>query len=391
MQILIAVFCLVIVVLGSPAYAAITASVYDISADKSTVALGQKIVFSTKVAVNQSFNGRFQFNLRKRDNKQDFQISSVAVSFVAGKLSTQQVSYLLPKSLPDGTYDLSGAAYFNNPWLKVGESIRTVTVKSKVFSINAVIPKPVFIWKDEFTSNLNDWVDHDFWETVPGGRLHNNGAVWFPIPAGNLASLSGGQLYLKNRKCKNLQNAPMCGAELTTWNSFKTFKHGKIEARVKIPGNADGFPAFWLLGNGTGNQGWPKGGEIDIFEFVNNGKDNGTPFFTTHWYGVNCNSGHCMKSYASPAKIANYTKDFHIWSFTRNANEINVSIDGKLWSRITRQDLAAIGGNYDVVFNEPMHLRLDLSSGGEWANDESRPAQEGDLIFDYIRVWSDAN
>jgi beta-glucanase (GH16 family) len=203
-------------------------------------------------------------------------------------------------------------------------------------------------------------------------------------------SLVSGQLYLRNRKCKNSANAPMCGAELITSNSFRTFKHGRIEARVKIPGNADGFSAFWLLGNGTGDQSWPKTGEIDIFEFVNNGKENGIPFFTVHWYGTNCPSKQCQKT-ISPTPVANYTKDFHVWSFTRNANEINVSIDGKLWSRITRQELAAIGGNYDVIFNEPMHLRLDLSSGGVWANDPLRNAEEGDLIFDYVRVWSDAN
>jgi hypothetical protein len=189
-QILTVCFYLMIVMIGTPAYAAITASVSEITVDKSSVALGQKIIFSSKVMVNQSFNGSFQFKLRKRDTKQDFQISSVMTSFVAGKLSTQQVSYLLPKNLPDGIYDLSGAAYFNNPWSKVGESIRAVTIKSKIFSINAITPEPAPIWRDEFTTNLNAWVDHNFWEKVPGGRLDNNGAIWFPFPAGNLASLT---------------------------------------------------------------------------------------------------------------------------------------------------------------------------------------------------------
>jgi hypothetical protein len=45
------------------------------------------------------------------------------------------------------------------------------------------------------------------------------------------------------------------------------------------------YPAIRRLGrrSGCGDGNWPGSGEIDIFEFVNNGSQNGIPFFSVHW------------------------------------------------------------------------------------------------------------
>lgn len=45
------------------------------------------------------------------------------------------------------------------------------------------------------------------------------------------------------------------------------FKHGKIEASIKLPATADGlWPAFWMMGNDYDQVGWPRCGETDILE-----------------------------------------------------------------------------------------------------------------------------
>lgn len=243
-------------------------------------------------------------------------------------------------------------------------------------------------WRDEFDGNTwsDKWVDREPWQSEPGYTGYGGGA-WMRLPYGSLAEEAGGMLTLRARKCSNPNNLEMCGAELSTRGKYQTFKHGYIEARVKNPGGADLFPALWLMGNGTGSEAWPRTGEIDIFEFVNNGHDTGIPFFTTHWYGSSCNSGHCQKTYTYPARVSSYATGFHTWGMKRTSDVLEVYIDGTLSSKLTRSDLAAVGGNYDVIFNEPMHLRIDISAGGTWANDTSKAAEEGDLIFDYIRVW----
>src|SRR5690606_33820583 len=47
----------------------------------------------------------------------------------------------------------------------------------------------------------------------------------------------------------------------------KYFKHGKVEASIKLPKTANGlWPAFWMMGNDYPTVGWPACGEIDILE-----------------------------------------------------------------------------------------------------------------------------
>ncbi len=47
-----------------------------------------------------------------------------------------------------------------------------------------------------------------------------------------------------------------------------SFKHGKVEASIKLPKTANGlWPAFWMMGNDIDEVGWPRCGEIDIMEF----------------------------------------------------------------------------------------------------------------------------
>lgn len=181
--------------------------------------------------------------------------------------------------------------------------------------------------------------------------------------------------------------AEAVGAGRDGRGKYESFVHGYVEARVKVANNAGGFPALWLLGNGTGDLAWPKTGEIDIFEFVNNGRDEGIPFFTVHWSCPTDPWNHCSKSFQWPARLPSFSDDFHVWGLTRTADLLETKIDGVVSSRITRDDLAAIGGNYDVIFNEPMHVRVDIANGGEWAGDPNRAPAAGDLVVDYIRAW----
>jgi hypothetical protein len=42
-----------------------------------------------------------------------------------------------------------------------------------------------------------------------------------------------------------------------------------------------------------------------------------------------------------------------------------------------------------VLFNDPMHIRFDLSAGG-WADDTSQPPAAGTFQVDYVRAWQEA-
>lgn len=380
-----------------------TVQLSAVSSSTTVVPLNTAVTFSVDVTASQSFSGSVQFSLRNKATNQATMIASNIVNLVGARTIRSSATYRYTTALPNGVYQLRVEVYHNNPWTRLNgyDEARTITVSGGrlTVSTSGTSPSPVtpvptvalaqpyaFQWSDEFSKDLSLWNDHDFYRTAPGWADNDN-AIWFPIPSTATAQVSGGLLYLKNRPCPNPVNAPMCGADLNTAGKFQSFVHGRVEVRAKIPANADGFAAFWLLGNGTGTNAWPRTGEIDIFEFVNNGSAGGTPFFTVHWYAASCPWGHCQKTFEWPATLPNFSNDFHVWSLTRTTNKLEVHIDGKLWSTITRAELANIGGNYDVIFNEPMHLRADLSSGGVWANDPARAAQPGDFLLDYVRVW----
>jgi beta-glucanase (GH16 family) len=258
-------------------------------------------------------------------------------------------------------------------------------------------------FREEYSGNLNQWTDREPWEVPPGYQM--SAKTYAPLPAFGTTSdavvaLSNGMLAHRLRVRKTPAGDQMCGSTLNTRASMNNFVHGYIEGRFKVPVAAQSWPAFWLLGNNLGPSiygddkegGWPETGEIDIFEFVNNGKDDGVPYTTVHWSGPPSggNDGHYQKTFEWPQKLSRPT-DFHTWGFKRTADELAVYIDSLEWSRITRPEIEAIGGDYDVLFNGPMHMRTTLSSaGGEegnWAYDPNRPAAQGDMLIEYIRVW----
>ena len=62
------------------------------------------------------------------------------------------------------------------------------------------------------------------------------------------------------------QGKEFTSGRVTTQKLF-AFKHGKIEAAIKMPSTANGlWPAFWMMGNDHKEVGWPKSGETDIVE-----------------------------------------------------------------------------------------------------------------------------
>jgi hypothetical protein len=259
------------------------------------------------------------------------------------------------------------------------------------------VPVPTNTFVEEYNGDLRQWSDREPWQVPPGYQMSPK--TYAPLPAGDLAQVVNGMLAHRLRNRQTPTGLQMCGSELNTRATMSDFVHGTIEGRFKIPTAAQAWPAFWMMGNNLGPSiydddiegGWPETGEIDIFEFVNNGRDDGVPYFTVHWSGPeqNGNWGHYQKTFEWPKKLLNLAVP-HTWMFRRSPDELSVDIDGQRWSTITRAELAAIGGNYEVIFNAPMHLRTTISSAGNepgnWAYDPLRPAAQGDLLIEYIRV-----
>ena len=229
------------------------------------------------------------------------------------------------------------------------------------------------------------WSIGEPWNAAPGFVQSED--AYCPLPQTGQVTISGGALRL-NALAKPTQGKTVQSCFVTTRNKF-SFTHGFIEARVKLPSSPGLWPAFWLLGNGTGEQGWPQTGEIDMFEFVNNGHDDGIPFTTVHW-GGSCPGGHCSYTQHNPypARIANASSTWITYGMQRTGDSLTFYVNGKKTVQVKRGTRNAQGQQLGgVLFDSPMHIRLDLSAGG-WAQQPGTTTKAGTFTIDYVRVWN---
>jgi beta-glucanase (GH16 family) len=241
---------------------------------------------------------------------------------------------------------------------------------------------------DEFDGTaLNGklWSIGEPWNAPPG--FIESDDAYCPLPQTGEVTVGGGALRL-NALAVKAHGKPMQSCFITTRNKF-SFTHGYVETRVKLPASPGLWSAFWLLGNGTGTDGWPKTGEIDMFEFINKGKANRVPFFTVHW-GGDCPDGHCswtqIKPYPRP--VAGPADRWVTYGMKRTGESLTIYIDGKQTLSVSRDQRNPQNQQLgSVLFDSPMHIRFDLSVGG-WAHDPAAPPKPGSLAIDYVRVWS---
>lgn len=133
------------------------------------------------------------------------------------------------------------------------------------------------------------------------------------------------------------------------------FKHGKIEASIKLPKTANGlWPAFWMMGNDHSVVGWPKCGEIDILEMGNSaGISNG---FQEQYFNGACHWGQSWPaaSYANSVLKSYSLQDgeFHLYTLIWDENSV------KMYCDLDRNPRQAPYFQMDIPCNEP---------GNEWS------------------------
>lgn len=139
----------------------------------------------------------------------------------------------------------------------------------------------------------------------------------------------GNHCLILTARRENLNGKNFTSGRLTTKNRI-AFKHGKIEASIKLPKTANGlWPAFWMMGNDFDEVGWPKCGEIDILEMGNSeGINAGTQerFFNgaCHW-----GQGWPNASYAKSSTKSYSLQDdeFHLYTMIWDENVIKMYVD----------------------------------------------------------------
>jgi beta-glucanase (GH16 family) len=226
------------------------------------------------------------------------------------------------------------------------------------------------VWSDEFNNGISsDWV----FETGRGASGWGNNELQYYRREN--ATVQNGNLVITAKR-ENFNGANYTSARMKT-QGRKSWKYGKIEARIAMPAFQGVWPAFWMLGDNINSVGWPSCGEIDIMEHVNTG---GEVVGTMHWANEN---GHHVEY---GGRTNTNVTDFHIYSIEWNATSIKWFLDGRQYHE------ASIAGNVNSTheFHNNFFILLNMAIGGNWpgfsVDNNALPAS---MYVDYVRVYQD--
>jgi len=173
--------------------------------------------------------------------------------------------------------------------------------------------------------------------------------------------------------------------------SRQTFYYGYFEAKVFFPKGRGIWPAFWLNPDydENGRLAWPP--EIDIFEYVVNGKEDLDTMVHSAASAVP-KSPPVTYDYRDPKYDARWmsyinstplNEDWHVFGLVWTPEKISVFMDGKRLYTRPYQWLKKDGS-----FGAPAHVLLNFAVGGQWAGrhgvDQSQFPQA--FRIDYLHV-----
>ncbi len=225
------------------------------------------------------------------------------------------------------------------------------------------------VWSDEFNGSIGpDWV----FETGNGSNGWGNNELQYYRREN--AGIEDNALVITAKR-EDFGGFRYTSARMKT-QGRKTFRYGRVEARMKLPAFMGAWPAFWMLGANLPEVGWPASGEIDVMEHIN---DENRSYGTIHWQDHNGQ----YAQYGGNTGVA--VQDWHVYAVEWDANAIRWYVDG---NKFHEANIAG-GVNGTDELHRDFFLLLNFAIGGNWPGfivDESRlPAK---MHVDYVRVYT---
>lgn len=223
------------------------------------------------------------------------------------------------------------------------------------------------IWSDEFDGENLDLTK---WTYDLGAGGWGNAEPQYYTSNSNNVDVDTGYLRITAIE-EDFGGAEYTSARIKTQGLFDV-KYGKVEGRIKLPKGQGIWPAFWMLGSNITEVSWPKCGEIDIMEHVNNS------FYIHGTYHYD-NWGH---QYSGEDKGVD-VEEFHVYAIEWDAQKIKWFVDDILY--FTANIEGGVGSTEE--FHEPFFLILNMATGGLWPGyPDETTVFPANMFVDYVRV-----
>lgn len=175
-------------------------------------------------------------------------------------------------------------------------------------------------------------------------------------------------------------NVPMITGGIKSNGKFG-FTYGYVEGRILTNPWVGNFPAFWMMPESQ-PLGWPKDGEIDIFESID-GENRAWHTIHSNWTWNLGNKNNPKSSYDEYVNLDRY----HTYGLEWNETELIWYVDGKEVGHYDKSTNQSTLNEGQWPFNHHFHLILNQSVGnGSWAKNPDL-THTYETLFDWVRVY----
>lgn len=253
------------------------------------------------------------------------------------------------------------------------KALLTFSVIGTVFAFSNTVKAAdnyELVWSDEFNGNSLDTNTWNYEIGTGSWGWGNNEQQYY---TDRNIKVSNGTMKITAKR-EDYGGMKYTSSRITTKNK-ENFKYGKIEARIKMPKFKGVWPAFWMLGANQDSVGWPKCGEIDIVEAIN---DENLVYGTLHWFH---DPGNNNADSGSSVAVANRT-EYHVYGVEWTADKLRWYVDGKVYRTmdVSNDSFSEVRKEYFVIFN--------MAIGGQWPGyDIDETAFPATMEVDWVRAY----
>ena len=231
----------------------------------------------------------------------------------------------------------------------------------------------VLVFSDEFNKPDGTLPDSKVW--TPCTRRPKVTWARFLSNSPEVAFMKDGNLVLRAipNPDRSKDDVEMLSGGIETSQSF-TFRFGRVECRAMVNPFIGNFPAIWMMPKSK--LGWPKGGEIDIFEQIDNEQ---RCYATVHsaWTKSHGNAPHSGNLWMPMNR-------YHTYAVEWEEDVLTFFADGKRVFQYKKQNDSQEQWPFD---KSNFYLILNQSVGnGSWAK-KADVNHTYEMRVDWIRVY----